>query len=188
MSNHQYTSIETTTTTTSPADFVLAVTLMSVYAEQTLKHKALENEISEIYRQLVEDKAEEAAQIQDCLLKTETALREISARNPDWFTDARNQKTPYGTFGFHRSTELQITDEADTLTRIKARFADPGLFIITREEPSKKALEPLDDASLACLGVTRESKDTFSVKPLKVELGKTAKGKKSPAKTEVPNA
>jgi phage host-nuclease inhibitor protein Gam len=76
---------------------------------------------------------------------------------------------------FRESKSLLVPNEVATIALLKA---SPELaaadFVRTHEALDREALEKLDDAALARLGVLRKATESFSLKPVKVDLAKVA--------------
>jgi hypothetical protein len=164
-------------------DFKNMCDLLSVYSEGSAQLKAMQGEMDSMFLSLVDDKKTEYAELQLAVTNAETGLEVIALRHPEWFTEKRIIKTPFGTVKFARSTVLEIKNEELTIELVKnvlvAPNEDPAgtkaQFIRQIEKLDVEALEKLDDDVLKLLKVKRVQKDNFSVVAASVDLGKAVK-------------
>jgi hypothetical protein len=148
-------------------DFKNMCDLLSVYSEGSAQLKAMQGEMDSMFLSLVDDKKTEYAELQLAVTNAETGLEVIALRHPEWFTEKRIIKTPFGTVKFARSTVLEIKNEEPAGTKAQ--------FIRQIEKLDVEALEKLDDDVLKLLKVKRVQKDNFSVVAASVDLGKAVK-------------
>jgi len=152
--------------------------LLAVYSDATLRLAELENEINQLYLDLVDDKKSEYAQFQTALTDSEAALELVCRAHPQWFEEKRSIKTPYGSVAFKRSTKLLVPNEELSVELIRSHETAIGEqtgFIRTVEVLDREALEKLDDTVLKKFRISRSTSDEFSVKPVKLDLGKAVK-------------
>jgi hypothetical protein len=143
----------------------------------------MQGEMNSMFLSLVDDKKGEYATLQKAVTEAETGLEIIARRHPEWFTEKRSIKTPFGTVKFSRSTSLEIKNEELTIKLVRgilvAEAANPqeteDTYIRLVEELDLEALEKLDDELLKRLKVKRVTKDNFSVVAASVDLGKAVK-------------
>ena len=165
-------------TTIDTATFNNLVNLLSVYSEAYARNSTLEAEIAEMTLSLIDDTKKEYAEIQTVLTQAESALETLCRANPTWFQEKRSVKTPYGSVGFKRISKLLVPNEELSIELVKAaeRAADAPLGLIrTKDALDLEALEKLDDGALKAFRITRANTDEFSVKPVKLDLGRAVK-------------
>ena len=165
------------------ADFKNMCDLLSVFSEGMAQLKAMQGEMDSMLLDMVDDKREEYAAYQKAVTEAETSLEVIARRHPEWFTEKRSIKTPFGTVKFSRSTVLEIKNEELTIELVRSQLAansdDPeateATYIRQAEALDREALERLDDDTLKRLRVKKVEKDNFSVVAASVDLGKAVK-------------
>ena len=106
-------------TTEKPEDFKNLIDLMSVYSQASHSLDEMAAEINNMLLELIDDKRTDYASLQKALTESETAMEHIALSHPEWFTDARSVKTPYGIVKFHRSTKTVVKNEELTLLLVK---------------------------------------------------------------------
>ena len=164
-------------------DFKNMCDLLSVFSEGSARLKEMQGEMDSMFLSLVDDKKPEYAELQRTVTEAETALEVIARRHPEWFTEKRSIKTPFGTVKFLRSTKLEIKNAELTIELVRSHLVsnstDPAAteaqFIRQVEELDREALEKLDDETLHRLKVKRVSADSFSVVAASMDLGKAVK-------------
>ena len=165
-------------------DFTNLVNLLSVYSEATHRLAEMEANISSEMMNLVDDYKKDYAGMQLTLTEAERALEVIATRHPEWFTETRGLKTPYGTVKFRQSKVLVIGNEElsiEVITRDAAKLGlDPTQLIRSHKELDKEALEKLTDEQLKAFRITRQPKDNFSAVAAKVDMGKAVKEAANP--------
>lgn len=180
---------------TDPAktDFANLVNLMAVFAEATTRMGELENSAQSGFIDLVDESKETYSELQQAIMEAESSLEIIARKHPEWFADSKTVKTPFGSVSFRSTTKLKVTNEELTIVLIEQRIAKEDLG--SEEPPSAKllrhttalnleALEQLSDDELSSLRVSRVTSDSFTAKPLKVDLGKAVKSAAEKTKTE----
>lgn len=170
-------------------DFENVINLLAVLGEANRQLAELERVLEAGYVALVTPHRERYAKLQATVSETEAALEVISRRNQQWFADAKNVKTPYGTVKFTSSSELIITDEGISVQLVKALAGKDGEANLLRtvQVLNREALEKLPDAELARYAILRKAKENFKVGTAVVSLGKAVaaadKSEKAAAKT-----
>jgi hypothetical protein len=167
-------------------EFQNLINLLAVYSEATNQLANLQSVANDHLMEVLDDLKPQYADLQGKLLEVESAMELIARKHPEWFTDRKTIKTPYGSVSLKSSSALEVPNEEAVLVRIELeaqrRFPTPAQqkereeFIakFTRAEVSlnKEALEGEDDAFLKQLGVARVHKQNFSAKPAALDLGK----------------
>lgn len=164
-------------------DFKNLCDLLSVFSAGTARLKEMEGEMNALLLDLVDDKRAEYAELQQCVTQAETALEIIARAHPEWFTDKKTVKTPFGTVKFHKSTKLEIKNAELTIALVRSELArgsaDPAgveaAYIKQEDTLDVEALEKLDDDTLKRLKVKRVASDNFSAQAASVDLGKAVK-------------
>ncbi len=160
-------------------DFKNLVNLLSVFSEATHRLTEMEANLNCEMMTLVDDYKDGYAQMQRTLTEAEKAIEVIATRHPEWFSERKGLKTPYGTVKFHKSTGLSVKNEELSLELIKRDAKglglNPELLIRTHEELNLEALDSLTDDQLRAFRLTRHTKENFSVQAAKVDLGKAVK-------------
>jgi ribosomal protein L31 len=151
------------------------VDLQAVHAEATRQIAEITTRVQESYLEIVDGVRDEYALAQSAITETEAALEIIARKHPEWFSEKRSVKTPYGVVKFHKSTSLQIDSEELTILLIKSEFIEPDLYIVESEKLNLEALEDVPDEELKRIRVTRIVTDNFSVKAATIDLGKAVK-------------
>lgn len=119
--------------------------------------------------------------------QAEEALIEWAKKHPEWFAGKKSLSTPHGTVSKRETNSLGVPNEAISVRLIVETFA-PGAnvtaalgkaadFLHVEISPNLEALEKLDDAELAKLGITRTSTTSYTVKAAGVDLGKAVEAK-----------
>jgi len=161
-------------------DFKEMVNLLSIFSEADIRLKALECVVNEELLETIDEHKPEYAELQEALMKAETAVEVIVRRHPEWFADRKNIKTPFGTPKLHSSSKcVPVNDEATVKLLRAEEKVDPTFkaddYIRKMEVPNLEALEGMDDAKLARFMVKRVKEEKFSIQPAKVDLGKAVK-------------
>lgn len=164
-------------------DFKNMCDLLGVFSEGTAQLKAMQGEMDSMLLSLIDDKKSEYATLQKAVTEAETGLEVIALRHPEWFTEKRSIKTPFGTVKFSRSTVLEIKNEELTIELVRSQLVSnsekpletEAQFIRQVEALDREALEKLDDDALKRLKVRRVAKDNFSVVAATIDLGKAVK-------------
>lgn len=184
-----------TPASTAPKPYEQFVSLLREYSEACHRLAAIEIRMNARALQAAETVRVPYTTLTEEIALLELRLEEICRENPTWFAAIKKLKTPYGEASLTKVTNLVVLDEDITL-RLLAREQfrsierrreqertgqpledefDPELYMRRKVELNKEALEALDDATLARLGISREERQSFSVKPTKVDMGKLAK-------------
>lgn len=164
-------------------DFKNMCALLAVFSEGSARLKAMEGEMNSLLLDLIDDKKDEYAELQQAVTEAETALEVIARKHPEWFTEKRSIKTPFGAVKFSRSTSLEIKNEELSIALVRSLLisgsAEPEVgeatYIRQVEKLDIEALEKLDDGVLKELKIKRVSKDNFAVVAASVDLGKAVK-------------
>lgn len=157
-----------------PDDYKNLIDLLAIFTEGKIRLAALENEAQSEFTEIVDARRAEYAELQGKIGEAEAAIEVIATRHPEWFTDKRHVKTPYGTVKVTRSTKLDVPNEEAAILRIKhAGYGDK--FIRTAESLNLEALEDLSDAELKAFGIVRIRDENVLVKEAKIDFGKAVK-------------
>jgi len=152
------------------------VDLMAIHSDATGRMANLETELQGEWLALVDAKRSEFAKLQQLLGESEEGIEQLATSNPQWFVKSKSLKTPYGTVQFRSTTKLIASSPDVTIALIKADGEEQkGLYLRQSEELNLEALEKLDDHQLARLHITRETSESCTVKPIKIDLGKAVK-------------
>lgn len=151
--------------------------LVAIVADEDAKVQELDARVNETLRLEVDDVRAEITESQANIKQAEEAAEVICAKNRKWFGGKQSLNLPHGTCTFRESTSLNVPSEPTSITLVRAVLGpDADKYVRTVETLDLEALEKLDDATLTKLGITRVKKETFSVKPRKVDLGKVVAG------------
>jgi phage host-nuclease inhibitor protein Gam len=154
------------------------VDLLALFSAASTQIAELQARADKALLATVDHERPEFALLTSTVEEAEKNIRKLASQHPEW-ADGRTIKTPYGQVQFRRSSKLvAASPEASIeLIRVKLKDRDPREFIRTVEELDLEALAGLEDALLAKVGIRRETVDSITIKPAKVDLGKIA-GKK----------
>jgi hypothetical protein len=151
------------------------VDLMSIHSEATSRIAELENDLQQAWLDLVDARRADYSKLQEAVATTAEGIEMIARLNPQWFTDAKTLKTPYGSVAFRTTTKLEVKNEEVTILLIQQMGVDGDIFLRQKTELNLDALAHLDDADLKPLRVKRVTAESCTVKPSKVDLGKAVK-------------
>lgn len=171
------------TKTTAPdlksEDFKNLVDLLSIFSEATHRLAEMEANLNSEMMAAIDDYKKDYAAMQKTLTETETALEVIATRHPEWFTEKKGLKTPYGTVKFTSSNPIMVGNEELTIELIErdaeAAGLDPKTFIRERKELNIEALETLTPEQLAAFRLKRVPRQNFSAVAAKLDMGKAVK-------------
>ncbi len=171
------------------------IELLGIYSENAYKLAAIETRLNARVLEAAAKVREEYTIISEALAATEGRIESLCRANPTWFERAKGISTPFGTPKLTSVNDLEVIDE-ETVTRLleaerKRSLArreeqirtrqtveepfDPELYLRRSVKLNREALETLDDATLARLGIARMKRQSFSLKPAKIDLSKVAK-------------
>ena len=161
-------------------DFELLIQALSVHTEAAHAIAQIEADLNQRYHTMVEAHRGQYTGLQEALTKTETQIKALAQKHPDWFAARKTLKTPFGTVKSTTTNRLEIPNPEVTVLLLEAAFtADPTFdvdaFIRTNTEPDVEALEKLDDATLAKFRITRVTDESIKVTPAEVKLGQAVK-------------
>jgi hypothetical protein len=175
-------------------DFQEMINLLGVFTEATNQLAALQNDANDELMEWLDEAKVEYARLQETLTKAEAAIELIVQKHPEWFTQKKSIKTPYGTVKSTSSTKLVIPNEEATLVRLQLKaerseiaaeaakaegkelpIFDDKAFVRTKQELDREALEKLEDHELVELGILRVKKDSVSIVPATLDMGKAVK-------------
>lgn len=167
---------------TTTDNYTSLVNLLSVFSEATARMDGIQNELHSAYLDLVDAIRHDYADLQATLAQSEEAIVMLATLNPQWFAKARSVKTPYGTVSFRTATKLVAKNEEVTTLLIQQLHDAPegNPYLRQTTALNLEALEALDDAQLRDLRLKRETTDTCTVKPIKMDLGKAVAAQESP--------
>ena len=163
---------------TGEAQYKGLIGLLAVYSDASNRLAELQARADASLLETVDGERKEWAELSAAFEQADKAIKDLVAKHPEW-TEGRTIKTPYGQVRFTRTTKLDVPSPETTVSLIRAKLkdADPEQYIRVKEEPNLDALGTLDKSTLARLGIIWQEFDSISIKPAKVDLGKTA-GKK----------
>lgn len=160
-------------------DFKNLIDLLAIYSEADATLAQMTANLNSDVIQAIDGYKDDYAGMQKTLVEAEQAAERIALRHPEWFTEKKSVKTPYGTVKFHRSNPVQVGNEELSIELIKRDAAqhglEPGAFIRQREVLNIEALETLTPEQLKAFRLTRVAKENFSITPARVDLGKAVK-------------
>lgn len=160
-------------------DFTNLVNLLSVFSEATHKLDEMQANLNGELMLVIDQYKADYAAMQKTLTEAETALEVIATRHPEWFTEKKGLKTPYGTVKFTRSNPLVVPNEELTIELIERDAhglgLDPENLIREVKTLNLEVLETLTPEHLKAFRCKREAKENFSVVAAKVDLGKAVK-------------
>ncbi|MDP3014168.1 MAG: host-nuclease inhibitor Gam family protein [Candidatus Subteraquimicrobiales bacterium] len=93
----------------------------------------------------------------------EQAITEFCEEHKQDFTKTRNKELTFGLVAFRVVTRMVIRSKEACLAAMHALKL--GSYIRVIEEPDKLAMEDLDDAVLAKVGVKRKTEDKLRIEP-----------------------
>lgn len=159
----------------SVESFANLTALLAVYSEASIRLAELQATVDSQLLEAVDDQRTDYVQAQTALQDAEAAIKKLAEAHPEW-RDGRAIKTPYGMVKFTKATVLDVANPEASLTLIKAVYRkDADAYIRTSEELNLETLETLSDDDLTSLGILRVTTDSITIKPAKVDMGKTAK-------------
>ncbi|MFO1461286.1 MAG: host-nuclease inhibitor Gam family protein [Verrucomicrobiota bacterium] len=151
------------------------VALLAVYSEASIRLSELQSAADTQLLETVDEQRPDYVQAQTALESAEAAIKKLAEAHPEWL-NGRAIRTPYGTVKFTKATVLEVANPEASLTLIKAVYRkDADAYIRVSEELNLETLETLSDDDLNRIGILRLTKDSISIKPAKVDMGKAAK-------------
>lgn len=159
----------------SVESFANLTSLLAVYSEASIRLAELQATVDSHLLEAVDDERAEYVRAQTAQAEAEAAIKKLAEAHPEW-RDGRAIKTPYGTVKFTKATTLDVSNPEASITLIKSVYRkDSDAYIRTSEELNLETLETLSDDDLTRLGIVRVTKDSITIKPAKVDMGKAAK-------------
>lgn len=150
------------------------VDLLAVYTEGKQRLATLENDAQSEFTEIVDAHRDEYAELQSKIGAAEVAIEAIVAAHPEWFTEKRSVKTPWGAVKVKRTTKLEVKNEEATILRIE--HAKRGeQFVRIEKTLNLEALENLSDAELKSFGIIRIHEESVTVVEAKIDFGKAVK-------------
>ena len=139
--------------------------------ELSLIHARLERE----WLALIGRHKDEILALEHALKTTLASLEELARQHPEWFGEKRQLKTPVGVIKFTATSSLSIPDPYRTIDKLFKRADrvagfDATLYMTTDTKLDKEVLEKLPKEVLERIGVVVVEGDSFSFKPLIVDL------------------
>lgn len=157
-----------------PDDYKNLIDLLAVFTEAKQRLAALEGEAQSEFMEIVDAHRSEYAELQKKIGEADAALETIARNHPEWFTEKRHVKTPYGTVKVKRTSKLDVTNEEASILRIE--HAGKGEdFVRTAKALNLEALEKLSDAELKSFGIVRINEESVTVAEAKIDFGKAVK-------------
>jgi len=170
-------------------DFAKFIDLQQQFSAKQNLLQQLEVLINRGAQKFAEMHSTEYVVLQEELSRLDADIKALFEKHPEWRGEKKSVATPYGNVEQRTVIELEVPNPAMTVALIKARgqadkeFAAAD-FLRVEESPNIEALERLDDAALAKLGVNRNKRESITVKPAKLNVAKAVKAAKKPAVKE----
>ncbi|MEO5915603.1 MAG: host-nuclease inhibitor Gam family protein [Luteolibacter sp.] len=136
---------------------------------------ALEISTQMEWTEIMDRHRDEYAILQTEISETEAAIKAVTNAHPEWFTEVKTLKTPYGSIGYRSATKLDVPNEEFTIALIELKGESHAVYLRPRKFLNLEALETLTDGELAEFKITRVTSDKCTVTPAKVDLGKAVK-------------
>lgn len=169
------------------ADYKNLVDLLGVFTEAKLRLDELQNTSASDYLEIVDGVRKDYAELQSKVTESELAIEIIAMRHPEWFTEKRSVKTPYGTVKVTRTNKLDVPNEEVSILLIERAeelgTLEKGRYLRTKKEVNIDALQSMTDAELSALRINRIRDESVKVTEAKVDFGKAVKS--IAAKSEV---
>lgn len=173
---------------TNPEQFQHMTELLAELSDYTNRLQRLENGLNASFLTILKGRIDDYSQLQSVITEAEKQIKTIAARNPQWFTERANLKTPFGAVKQTTGTSL-VTDSEDLSIQLieqQAQFdaaraaSDPSFIpalnlaglIRQKKELDREALEKLTGEQLKRFGIRRETRTDIKVTPANVNMGK----------------
>lgn len=161
-------------------DFRQLVGLLQIYSEASASLDAIEAQAAKEYLAVITRHKDDYACLQAVLTGTEKVAEDICRAHPEWFTEKKGLKTPFGTAKLTRTTKLEVDDEQESLLLLHREAGRDKKFPVAnfvREvlALNREALEQLGDYDLQKFKVARRTEQSFTITPAKVDMGKAVK-------------
>lgn len=158
------------------ADYKNLIDLLSVFSEAKRRLAELENDAQSEFTQIVDDMRSDYSTAQLAVTQSEAAIQALFAKHPEWVTDKRTVKTPYGTVSARRTSKLSVANEEATILLIERRGGEAEeKFVKTEKKLDLEALEKLSDDELKAFRIVRVQEESLTIKEAKIDLGKAVK-------------
>ena len=162
--------------TEPPAEFKNLGDLVAIIADGEARVTELSKEVDDIIREAVDERRKEFTELQAAIQSAKEGAEAICTSHRNWFGGKKSLELLHGTCAFKASKSLEVANERATIALIRAEETPENASKLIRvvEEVDKEALESLSDEELAKFGLHRLEKESFSVKPRKIDLAKVA--------------
>jgi phage host-nuclease inhibitor protein Gam len=162
-------------------DYKNLLDLLAIVTECENRLGSIDADIQSEYLELVDAVKEDYIALQSKKAEAEQAVEILAKRNPQWFEDEKTIKSPFGQVRSTATSAISVPslEAALRLVKLAGREAE---FIRTREELDLNALDRLKDEELALFGLVRQRAESLTIKPARVDLGKTLKAAEKAAK------
>lgn len=156
-------------------DFTDLLDAVAIYSEATNRLATIQAEIDQIVIDAIDARRKDFADFQAAQASAEQAVEILATRNRDaWFSQKKTLQTPYGSVSFRSAKSLEIGNEELTIALVE-RSPDSDLYLRRETSLNKEALDTLDDTSLESLRIRRVTRESCTIKPAKIDIGKAAK-------------
>lgn len=176
------------------SDYQRFIELLGAYAAAKQTIEAIELRVSARLRELASRHIEAFSKLSLEVSDAEEKIEALCRAHPEWFAKSKSKTlvTPFGKAAFRTVVELDLVHDEETVMRLLEKeegrslerrgqqalagkeledLFDPELYLRRSVKLNREALELLPDDVLARLGIARGEKQSFSLKPNKVDLG-----------------
>jgi hypothetical protein len=160
-------------------EFAQFISLLSLVSRVTNDLSKIATTANEKLFEILEKEQSNFALLQSTLTEAEQELKQIALKHPEWFGTKKSITTPFGSVSTRPSSKLVPMDSEDASIALIEREAEinkefkPEDFLHFKKSLNLEALEKKDDKELIRFRIKREKKENFSIKPAKVEVGKS---------------
>ena len=157
------------------ADYKNAVDLLAILSEAQNRLDDLQGQANAEFLECIDGHRPDYARLQSLIAQTTEGLEVLARRHPEWFTEGKTVKTPYGSVSLKDNPpKLEVKNEELTILLIEQAGADEK-FVRQVKQLNLDALGELPDDELAKFRIKRVKTDRFEAKPAKVDMGKAVK-------------
>ena len=163
------------------SDYSKLVKLLSKYSEASNALSAIQNAANIDLMERLRAEVPAFAKHQQTLGECEVELELICRRHPEWFSDRKSMKTPFGETKLTCASHLEADNEELSCLLIQQAATkneegiDVTALLRVKVSLNLEALEALPDSVLRRFKIRRCSDDKFTVKPAKLDMGKAVK-------------
>lgn len=167
----------TPTTTTSADDFSRLVNLQELFLNTENMLASLQVAVDDLLAVSLKNAKDDYVAHKTIRDQAEAEIKALAAAHPEW-KDGETIKTPFGTIQFRSASKLEVTSEERTLATLELTAPEMAEKLTrTATTLNREALETVPDETLVLLGVKRVTTTSITVKPARVDLGKSANPK-----------